>query len=257
MNKYLIIPDYSNIEDYIRVAKENDLGFEYNDFYTPMMLDDEKTCEERIVFYATKDIPDFVTSHGDFYDVTVFSADKEIVVTSIKRIYQSMDVAKKVGAKKVIFHTNFNSLIPGDFYFNNWVEKNEEVFIEVCSKYPDIQVLMENMFDMDFEPLKALAERMKDVDNFGVCLDYAHAFLSPTPEKEWAENLSSYIKHVHINDNDGKKDLHLAVGDGIIDWNEFSELKDKFFPDASILIEVNGLEKINKSLDFLKAKGCL
>ncbi len=163
-----------------------------------------------------------------------------------------MEAAKKIGAKKVIFHSNINSAIHADYYLNNWLESNERVFKEVCIKYPDITVLVENMFDWTSDPLVRLAKRMGDVSNFGICLDYAHAFLSKENVNDWCQKLSPYIKHVHINDNDGIRDLHLPVGAGKIDWNEFGKNKESYFYDSSILIEVNGLENIKKSIEFVQ-----
>jgi len=251
LNRYLIIPDIKDIGEYLELAEKYDFGFEFNDFYTPVMLTDKKACCERIEEYQKYDLPDLLTTHGDFFDVLVFSSDKEIADISVKRIYESMDTALRLGAKKIVFHTNINSAIDKEFYFNHWVDSNEKVFKEVCKKYPDITVLLENMFDHDPRALLAISERMKDVDNFGVCLDYAHAFLSKEDVSEWARKLSPYIKHVHINDNDGRYDLHLPVGEGRIDWDIFDKNRREYFPDVTILLEVNGIDKIKRSIETL------
>ncbi len=256
MNNYLIIPQIEDINEYLKLSKEYNLGFEFDDFFTPKMLSDEKKCQERINQYKSYELPDTLTLHGDFFDVLIFSADEEIVATSIKRIYQSMESAKMIGAKKVIFHSNINSAIFADYYVNNWIDCNERVFKEVCSKYPDITVLVENMFDWTSDPLASLADRMKNILNFGICLDYAHAFLSKESVDEWCRKLSPYIKHVHINDNDGIHDLHLPLGDGKIDWNNFIRNKHKYFNESSILLEVNGIEKIKKSIDYVQKLPC-
>ncbi len=162
-----------------------------------------------------------------------------------------MEVAESIGAGKVIFHTNINSAIAKDTYFDSWVNSNEIFFRDVCADFPNITVLMENMFDYDSKALYEISKRMEDVKNFGICLDYAHAFLSKEKPGEWVSKLKQYIKHVHINDNDGELDLHLAVGSGKIDWDEFKRYRDEYFPDATILIEVNGIEKIKDSIKYL------
>ena len=56
---------------------------------------------------------------------------------------------------------------------------------------------------------------------------------------------------LHINDNDGLQDLHLAVGDGKIDWSVL-ENKDLIERDPSVLIEVSGKEKLENSLKTLR-----
>ena len=57
-----------------------------------------------------------------------------------------------------------------------------------------------------------------------------------------------------INDNDLKNDLHAAVGDGNIDWKAFETEFQKYKIDASVLVEVSGLEKQKKSLEYLKRR---
>ena len=63
--------------------------------------------------------------------------------------------------------------------------------------------------------------------------------------------LAPYVKHIHINDNDFRQDLHLAVGDGDIDWARFKIYYETYFPEATVLIEVTGMDKITRSLEYL------
>ena len=84
------------------------------------------------------------------------------------------------------------------------------------------------MFDEAPDVLRGLAEEMADYRNFGVCLDYAHAVISGTKTEVWMKELAPYIKHMHINDNDLKNDLHQAIGTGTIDWKKFSEEMEKY-----------------------------
>ena len=111
---------------------------------------------------------------------------------------------------------------------------------------------MENMFDEAPDMLRELAEEMKDYTNFGVCLDYAHAVISGTKEDCWMRELAPFIKHMHINDNDFKNDLHEALGAGQIDWQKFQKEFEDNQIDASILVEVSGKEKQRKSLEYMR-----
>ena len=127
------------------------------------------------------------------------------------------------------------------------------LFLEAEDPDKDINIYIENMFDDTPELISRLGEGMMGIANFGLCFDYAHAQVFGNPEEigTWVKMLSPYVKHIHINDNDLKKDLHLAVGDGCIDWQEFKHYYEEYFYDATVLIEVNGIEKIKKSLEFL------
>lgn len=254
MTKFYVIPDRKNMDVSLELAKEYNLGFEFDDFWLPDTLSDESKVNGIASFYSDFDLPDDISVHGDFFDVCIFSIDREIAEISERRIWQSMEAAHLMGAKKAIFHSNINSLLAHGFYLDNWLSKNKEFFGKVCAKYPDIEVLMENMFDENPGPMAKLAKMMEDVPNFNICFDYAHAAISPTPTAEWVKELAPYIRHVHINDNNGKEDSHLAIGKGVTDWEEFLALKNEYFADASVLIEISDINEQKDSLRYMKEK---
>lgn len=256
MKGLYLIPDKVNLEQSIQLLKECQGAFEYNDFFLPSVLDDKKKQMEIIESYS-KVRTDFSndTMHGAFLDVTVHSTDERIREISKFRVRQSMDIAKEMGLRGVVFHTNRIYGFRDAIYLNNWRDANKRFFAEMCDAYPNQQILMENMFDEGPDVLRDLAEEMKEYTNFGICLDYAHAVLSGTDTEEWMKELAPFIKHMHINDNDLKNDLHQAVGTGQVDWSKFQQQMQKNQIQASILIEVSGTEKQKKSLDFMRGCG--
>ena len=108
MKNLLIIPLRCEIKKSLALSDRYNLGFEYNDFFKPSVLDDTSLCEQYIKEYKANDLPSFCTMHGDFFDVLVTSEDKKIREISALRINQSIDVAKKMGVSAIIFHTNYN-----------------------------------------------------------------------------------------------------------------------------------------------------
>ncbi len=79
--------------------------------------------------------------------------------------------------------------------------------------------------------------------------------LSKYPGDEWVKTLAPYIRHMHINDNDLENDLHLPVGEGRLDWQEFDRLVRKYRIEAPVLVEVNGYEAQRKSLEYMRCSG--
>ena len=254
--KILIIPDRAELSSYTKLADRLNLGFEYNDFFIPKLLDDTEQLDAVIAEYEQMSgMPGYCTLHGAFLDVTVFSDDSLIARASDYRVEQSLTIAKRLGVEGVVFHTNYIANFKTDSYRDSFVKKNAVYWSEKLLKYPDIQIYMENMFDDTPELLAGLAEELKGYNNFGVCFDYAHAHVFGNPDEIglWVQTLAPYVKHLHINDNDFGQDLHLSVGDGKIDWKMFKNYYENYFPEATVLIEVNGMEKIRKSLDFLES----
>lgn len=253
MKGLYLIPDKTNREESLKLLKENQAAYEYNDFFLPDILENKKKQQEIIQYYA-KLCSDFSrdTMHGAFLDVTVHSTDKKIREISELRVRQSMDIAKEMGLRGVVFHTNRIHGFRDAAYLKNWKEANHKFFATICEEYPEQQIFMENMFDEAPDILADLAEAMKDCGNFGVCLDYAHGAISGTAADEWIKVLAPYIKHMHINDNDLTNDLHQAVGAGQIDWKRLVQQIKKYQIQASVLVEVSGIEKQKDSLEYMK-----
>ena len=239
-----------------QLAGEYDCSFEYNDFYLPEVLDDRRKQETIIESYA-KYHSDFSqdTMHGAFLDVTIHSSDPRIREVSILRVRQSMEIARRMGVSGVVFHTGRLAGFRVSYYLKQWKEMNVRFFRELAEEFPEQKIYMENMFDEAPDVLAELAEEMKEIGNFGICLDYAHAALTSCPEQEWVKTLAPYISHMHINDNDLRNDLHRPVGTGLIDWKNFDTLMRENSVEATMLIEVKGYEAQKKSLEYMKRMG--
>ena len=255
MPKYLIIPQRDKLDESLKLAAAYGLGFEFNDFFHPDVLDNDSLCQDIVSAYQRIILPELLTSHGDFFDVLIFSYDRKIREISEERIRRSIEVTASLGVKTFIFHSNLNPQLTAEVYRKNFQEKNVAFWSGLATEYPECNFYIENMFDSDAEPLALLAEQLRHIPNFGIALDYAHACIySPEPEK-FIKTLAPYIRHVHINDNDGKEELHHPVGDGCLDWEKFLVLQKVYFPNATVLVENTGVEAQRKSLDYMKKRG--
>ena len=266
MSKLYLIPNRKDMERMCSLAAEYGCAFEYNDFYVAKVMDDSERREEIIADYRKRrgenaergsaaNVFRTDTMHGAFLDVTIHSDDPLIRNVSTLRVRQSMETAQTMGLKGVVFHTGRLAGFRAPEYLRNWRDRNAAFFTEIAHQYPAQQIYMENMFDEAPDILAGLAEKMRGVENFGVCLDYGHAMLSRCTGREWIETLTPYIRHIHINDNDLQNDLHLAVGAGKLDWQEFDSLIRQYRVEAPVLVEVNSYEAQKESLQYMKRCG--
>ena len=170
------------------------------------------------------------------------------------RVHQSLDIALRLGVRAVIFHTNHISNFKLKSYQDNWLNRNEQYWRRILKEYPALDIYIENMFDMDDYLLKKLAIKMTNEPRFGVCLDVAHAFIGTQPLNEWFYDLSPYIRHLHINDNNGIEDSHNPVGSMDVPWNLYRDyiqsLPSEKLP--SVLIEVNDYDDLVSSVEYMK-----
>lgn len=252
MGQVLIVTREQDIRSYKAIAAEYNVGFEVNDFYNPEVLENEAEMNRLVEFYQREGLPEGSTMHGAFFDIVVFSHDLRIREISELRMEQSMKIAVRIGVKGVVFHTNTSPVLSSMEYDQRAIEMTVEYLECLLKRYPDTEIYLENMFDTDPDILAAISERLCIYENYGVCFDYAHASISSTPMKTWIEVLAPYIKHIHINDNNLKRDQHLALGDGKIDWQQFMEYRKKYFDACSLVIETTLPENQRRSLKYLE-----
>ena len=253
IKQLLIIPDRNDLDRSLGLAREYGCGFEYNDFFMPEVLRSKERVKELVELYNQFPLPEYCTLHGAFLDVTVFSDDPDIRRVSDERVNQSLQAARMIGARGVVFHTNYIPNFLTESYRNSWVEKNSQYWAEKLEQYPEMDIYIENMFDTDEELIARLGAKMKEYAHFGLCLDYAHAqvFGDETRIDRWVASLAPYVKHMHINDNDFRSDLHLPIGEGKTDWNNFKTNYERWLSNSPVLVEHTGYERIKRSLDRL------
>ena len=250
--KFSIIPDYNEIEKTLQLADKYGVNLEYNDFCAPVVYEDTDEVKERINFYLdinrdrTED-----TMHGAFLGLDIAAADSVMAVRSRELCDQSLKIAYRMGIKGVVFHTGLIGGLRLESYLNNWLNEAVYFWTELCHKYPELIIYIENSFEREPDIFVRLMERMKDVTNFKICFDYGHAILTPTPIEEWCEKLAPFIGHMHLNDNDLLDDLHLIPGAGKIDFEKWKSLMIKNGIDCSVLLEINGLDNARVALEYM------
>ena len=252
--KWLFIPDVNRLEESCALAEEFGAAFEYDDFFMPAVYTNPEEVERRITAYlgcgrdTSRD-----TLHGVFFDVKPTSLDPVMAQRGRALMRQSMEIADRLGVRGVVFHTDIYGGMRLTTPAHVWVDAAEPLFRELCASFPRLEIYLENTIELDPTQLVMLAERMREVPNFKLCLDYAHAMLGPTPPEVWVRSLAPFIGHMHLNDHDGITDLHEACGTQGIDFGRFAALADAYLPGIPVLMEVSTLEKARASMEYMNA----
>ena len=165
---------------------------------------------------------------------------------------ESCRAAIAVGAKNVVFHSSCFPFLRGP-YLEGWAALSAEFYEELAREF-DLKIYIENSPDIDPVPLKALMEIIRD-SRIGVCLDLGHANYSHTELSGWFDALGDHIGYLHLSDNNGEYDDHLALGDGCVDWAEADRLWRSLGKATPMTLEVGGLDNVLRSLSFLRANG--
>ena len=193
-----------------------------------------------------------VVTHAPFSSLDIGSWDKHIRDYSLKTILFGLDLAAAVNSRLFVTHTGF---LPETCRtdVNNWYKRFAQSYdtILTAAKKRAIPVAIENTWERETSLIRRI---FRDFGKKGLryCLDFGHAnCFSEVPASEWLKTFKQYLTHLHIHDNRGEDDEHLALGKGNIDWNKNIRLlkKHKLQPTATFELE---RKQFTSSLRYLR-----
>lgn len=166
---------------------------------------------------------EFSQSHLEFYNVLDPSVpNREWREEMVRRGIIASGI---LGAKWAVLH--LGSLYEGHSYaYARSMEGNMEYLkphLALAAEH-GVGLAVENLPDKEFRrysgsvsELIDLVDRM-DAPNLGICWDFGHAELMHVDQAYWLKRVGKRLKAVHVQDNHGKADDHVAPFYGIIDW---------------------------------------
>lgn len=168
-----------------------------------------------------------VTFHLPFLDISLGSLDPFIREISLKRLYQALDKAWFFEPVNLVFHSGYS------YSYEDMQRIWRESFMENCEKLikaaeeMNLTLSLENVFEPDPEFMRPIFEAFSG--RLFWCFDPAHVrvFSYDKDEIKWLRWLNPYLKEIHCHNNSGKRDEHLAINKGVINFEEiFKFLKE-------------------------------
>ena len=156
-----------------------------------------------------------LTIHGPFQDLAPGALDDMILAASRRRLRQAWRWLPVFRPQAVVCHLGYEAR-HYRWDRDNWLARTAATFRELgvqAGKY-GVRVVLENVYEKDPELVQAALQRI-GLDNVQVCLDVGHlnAFGGGNFEG-WLRILWPLIGHLHLHDNQGTLDDHLALGTG-------------------------------------------
>lgn len=207
----ILLCDDENPEGVFSIAQKYGVGIEFGAFHKPELLENPDQAIQEHSGYR-----DVIRTalHGAFGDLCPGSFDPLVRETARKRVVQSLSVARNLNICDVIFHHGY---VPNTSSPEGWIRRSKKFWNGILERTSErVRLHLENFLDDTPEIIMRLVDAVNS-SKLGVCFDmgHAHAF-SNTSVLEWVDTLGSRISYVHIHDNNGKRDEHLAIGDGCI-----------------------------------------
>lgn len=239
-------------DDCNTLAAKYGLGVEIAEFCYALNLD----CGYETHLEASRRLLDKTNTraawfHAPFADIAACAIDPKVRKITELRYEQSIKTAEKLKINKIVIHGGY---IPYVYYEESYVEQSILFFRDFMKKVPEnMLIALENVMEPSPDMLVKIVEGVKDA-RLGLCLDIGHANteISHVSPAEWVLPMAPYLKHVHLHNNYGGRDLHNSLDDGNVPIIDLLPKITALCPAASFTLEVMHCES---SVKWLMANG--
>jgi sugar phosphate isomerase/epimerase len=165
-----------------------------------------------------------ITFHAPFMDLSPGSPDPKVRDLAQNRLDQLLRLMPLFRPKTVVCHTGYDHRRywhMRDLWLKNSLDMWSRTVGDIQSQ--GARMMLENVYEQTPEDMVDLLKNLRD-QGAGFCLDSGHqTVFGMAPMAEWIDLLGPYMGQLHLHDNDGTQDDHLALGRGCIDFHELFE----------------------------------
>ncbi|PKK86408.1 MAG: hypothetical protein CVT48_01320 [Thermoplasmata archaeon HGW-Thermoplasmata-1] len=161
--------------------------------------------------------------HAPMSDINIASLNPRMRELSIGIVIETMELARRIEASAVTFHPG--SLSPmGKFSLERVIDLNRDAVSRISSAADDlgVKIALENMPNLWVTICKEPRELEEAIggSSSGFCFDIGHSNSTSGPRSFLESDfLMSRLANMHLHDNNGDGDPHMAIGEGGIDFD--------------------------------------
>jgi len=185
--------------------------------------------------------------HAPCSEVNIAAVSERIRSTSILVLSDVLAISARIGAEHVVVHPGFSPYEQVRDRSHASLIRSLDTFVLLQEEH-GVRVCIENMGSWEcchFRTPAFLPELT--ARGLGVTLDCGHARLNGNLEEFLA---AGEFCHVHLHDNGGTIDDHLACGTGAIN---FSDTLQRLPPQATLVVETRELAAADQSIRYLSS----
>lgn len=195
------------------------------------------------------------TLHAPFLDLAPGAADRNILKASRDKLAKAFALIPIFTPKSVVCHLNYEEN-KHRFQKEKWLANSLATWLPLIdlAKPHQTTIMLENTFEASPTPLVTVLSALNSpVARF--CFDVGHvqAFAKSTWQN-WLPELIPWLGQLHLHDNMGDIDSHLAIGKGTIDFPGLFAFLKQYRLSPIITLEPheeNGLWESLAALDRL------
>jgi sugar phosphate isomerase/epimerase len=246
------IPFTMLYDSYLELFLQNELNPEIG--IDALALDRFSVADFQLIAKKLQAYSPDITLHGPFIDLSPGSLDPAVRQLTRHRFEQLLQLVDIFNPAAVVCHAGYDRRRYG-FHREEWLDNSLELWSWMGSSLQahSASLMLENVYEDGPEDIRILFERL-DHRNIGFCLDPGHlvAFGQASVE-DWIESMEPYLGQLHLHDNQGVWDDHMALGHGKIDFHYiFDYLKTKRSKPPIVTLEPHEEEAFWPSVEYLR-----
>lgn len=193
-----------------------------------------------------------ITVHGPFQDLAPGSLDDGVLAASRRRLRQAFRYLPVFRPFAIVCHLGYEAR-HYRWDQERWLARAAATWKELAqlAAREGVTVMLENVYETEPELFVEVLDRV-GAPNLKVCFDAGHLLAFSTGDfPHWLKTLAPVIGHLHLHDNEGDEDNHLALGAGRVPLQETLDYLASRGRRPSVTLEPHQEGSLEPSLNYL------
>ena len=198
------------------------------------------------------------TLHAPFFELYPGSLDPYIRQLSRYKLEKAFDLIDIFRPASVVCHLGFEDNKHGykeELWFKYSLEAWQH-FLAFCTER-QTPFMLENTYEKNPKQLKRVLEAL-DSPYARFCLDVGHVMaFAKSRWQDWLPEMAPWLGQLHLHDNNGDFDVHLGLGEGIFDFEDFFSFITKENLKPLVTLEAHHEGGVETGFSFMEKVGFL
>ena len=194
------------------------------------------------------------TLHAPFTDLAPGGREERIVGLSRAKLRRAFALVPIFRPCSIVCHLGYEAHKHAN-RFDEWLQRSLATWTELIpmAERAGTRVMFENTYEQGPRVHRKLLEAL-DAKNVGFCLDVGHLLaFAGTGWRQWLDELGPWLGQLHLHDNDGSSDAHLAIGRGRFDFQGLFDYLGRQGLEPLLTLEPHSEEDLWQSLAAMQA----
>lgn len=193
------------------------------------------------------------TLHAPFYDLAPGSMDTRIREVTREKLYRAFELISVFQPRSIVCHVGYDEE-KHSYKLEKWMEHSVKTWQELLkiAEQNNTHVMLENTYETTPDIHYRLFTEI-DSPFLRFCLDTGHLMsYAGTSWNLWLDKLLPWFGQLHLHDNDGLRDDHIAIGSGKFDFEQLFQFLQSYDISPLVTLEPHTEKDLWMSLEHIE-----